>query len=187
VSESIWNSTLEAFRDRVASHEPVPAGVAVAAVSSAFALALLSKVLQVTRNRKDFAGDADLINQLLADSLSAYQTLSRLADDDVAAFREFMACSKDPAASDDQRDAALRSSINVPLDVARTATFAIALCEKAKGHIHSVVAPDLGIAAGLLAGAVRATLLTVNSNLEHLPEHHPFRLEASAEAGRLAI
>ena len=187
MSDSIWTSTLEAFRDRIASHEPVPAGVSVAAVSSAFALALLSKVLQVTRNRKDFAGDANLISDLLADSLSTYQKLSRLADDDTAAFREFMACSKDPAASAEQRDAALRSSINVPLDVARTATFAISLCEKAKGHIHWVLAPDLGIAAGLLAGAVRATLLTVNSNLEHLPEHHPFRLEASAEAGRLAI
>lgn len=187
MSDSIWTYTLEAFRDRIASREPVPAGVAVAAVSSAFALALLCKVLQVTLNHKDFAGDADLISQLLADSLHTSQTLSRLADDDVAAFREFMACSKDPAASADQRDAALRSSINVPLDVARTASFGISLCERAKGHIHWVLAPDLGIAAGLLAGAVRATLLTVNSNLEHLPEHHPFRLEASAEAGRLAI
>jgi formiminotetrahydrofolate cyclodeaminase len=187
MSDSVWTSTLEGFRDRIASNEPAPAGVAVAAVSSALALALLSKVLQVTRNRKDFAGDADLIGQLLAASLSTYQTLSRLADDDVAAFREFMACSKDPAASAEQRDASLRSAINVPLDVARTATFGISLCEKAKGHIHSALAPDLGIAAGLLAGAVRATLLTVNSNLEHLPEHHRFRIEASAEAGRLAI
>ncbi len=177
--DSIWSYTLEAFRDRLASIEPVPAGVAVAAVSAALALALLSKVLEVTRKHKDFAGDPDLIAELLADSHNGLLTLSRLADDDVAAFREFMAHTKS--------DAAIRSSINVPLDVARTATFGIAICEKASGHVHPVVAPDLGVAAGLLAGVVRSTLITVNSNLQHLPENHPFRIEAAAEASRLAI
>jgi formiminotetrahydrofolate cyclodeaminase len=177
--DTIWNDTLEAFRDRLASVEPVPAGVAVAAVNAALALALLSKVLEVTRKHKDFAGDPDLIAELLADSRHGFLTLSRLADDDVTAFREFMAHTK--------RDAAIRSSINVPLDVARTATFGIALCEKASGHVHPVVQPDLGVAAGLLAGVVRSTLITVNSNLQHLPENHPFRIEAEAEANRLAI
>jgi formiminotetrahydrofolate cyclodeaminase len=187
MSDSIWSTTLEDFRDRLASIEPVPAGVAAAAVSATLALALLSKVLQVTRNRKDFAGDQALMAELLADSRYTFQTLSRLADDDVAAFREFMAYTKLPDAKADMRDAAIRSSINVPLDVARAATFGIALCEKASGHVHPVVAPDLGIAAGLLAGAVRSTLITVNSNLQHLPENHPFRIEAAAEANRLSI
>jgi methenyltetrahydrofolate cyclohydrolase len=187
MSDSIWSYTLEAFRDRLASVEPVPAGVAAAAVSAALALALLSKVLEVTRKHKDFAGDPDLIAELLADSRHGFLTLSRLADDDVAAFREFMAYTKLPDAKADMRDAAIRSSINVPLDVARTATFGIAICEKASGHVHPVVAPDLGVAAGLLAGVVRSTLITVNSNLQHLPENHPFRIETEAEANRLAI
>jgi|SRR5580700_9004776 formiminotetrahydrofolate cyclodeaminase len=187
MSDSIWTSTLEAFRDRVASREPVPAGVTVAAVSATLALALLSKVLQVTRNHKDFAGDRDLIAELLADTRHTYQTLSRLADDDVTAFREFMASSKHPDASAGERTDAIRSAIHVPLEVARTSSFGIALCEKARGHIHAVVAPDLGIAAGLLAGAVRSTLVTVTANLEHLPESDPFRIDAAKEASRLSI
>ena len=86
----------------------------------------------------------------------------------------------------DQRNAAIKA-INVPLEVARTANFGIELCEKARGHIHAVVAPDLGIAAGLLAGTVRSTLVTVSSNLQHLPESDPFRIEAAKEASRLSI
>lgn len=187
MSDSIWTDTLAAFRDRLASTEPVPAGVTAAAVSATLALALLSKVLLVTRNHKDFAGDAGLIAGLLGDCRKTFETLSRLADDDVAAFREYMARSKDPGAKVDQRNAALRSAVNVPLDVARKATFGIELCEKASGHIRPVVAADLGIAAGLLAGAVRSTLVTVNANLAQLPENDPYRAEAAAEAGRLSI
>ena len=183
MSDSIWMATLAAFRDRLASIEPVPAGVTAAAVSATLALALLSKVLQVTRNHKDFAGDGDLMDTLLEDARNTSMTLSQLADDDVAAFREYLDCmrSKQPTG------AALRKTIEVPLNIARTASFGITLCEKAAGHVHKVVAPDLGIAAGLLAGAVRSTLVTVNSNLEQLPEHDPYRLEAAAETGRLSI
>jgi formiminotetrahydrofolate cyclodeaminase len=71
--------------------------------------------------------------------------------------------------------------------VARVAASGIELCEEARGHIHAVVAPDLGIAAGLLAGAVRSTLITVEANLQHLPESDPFRIDATIQAGRLAI
>jgi len=158
---SIWTSTLEQFRDRVASRDPVPAGVTVAAVSATLALALLSKVLQVTRNRKDFAGDGDLLGALLEESQKTSEKLSRLADEDIAAFQEYLDCSRRKQPT----DAALRKTIEVPLNVARTASFGITLCDQAAGHVHKVVAPDLGIASRLLAGAVRSTLITVKSNL----------------------
>jgi formiminotetrahydrofolate cyclodeaminase len=183
MADSIWTATLAQFRDRVASHEPLPAGVTTAAVSATFALALLCKVLQVTMRHKDFRGDPDLVNALLKDARDMSARLSHLADDDVLAFQEYMDCvrRKQPM------DAAIRKTIEVPLDVARAAAAGITLCEKAVGHVHSVVAPDLGIAAGLLAGALRSTLITVNSNVNQLPEHDPYRMEASVEAGRLAI
>ncbi len=183
MSDSIWSATLEQFRDRVASIEPVPAGVTAVAVSATLALALLSKVLQVTRKHREFAGDPELIGALLDAARETSRTLSQLADDDVAAFQEYLDClrRKQPTG------AAIRKTIEVPLNVARVAASGIALCEKASGHIHAVVAPDLGIAAGLLAGAVRSTLITVEANLQQLPETDPFRIDAAAEASRLSI
>ena len=180
---SVWSNTLEQFRDRLASLEPVPAGVTTAAISATLALALLSKVLQVTRKRKDFAGDSDLISSLMNDTQKTSEALSYLADEDVAAYHEYLECLRTKQPTGD----AIRKTIEVPLDVAYIASRGIALCEKAAGHVHAVVAPDLGIAAGLLAGVVRSTLVTVNSNIKQLSEDDPYRKEASAEAHRLAI
>ena len=60
-ADSIWTNTLAAFRDRLGSLESVPAGVSAAAVSATLGLGLLTKVLEVARKRKDFAGDRDLV------------------------------------------------------------------------------------------------------------------------------
>jgi formiminotetrahydrofolate cyclodeaminase len=182
MSDSIWDITLASFRDRMASHEPVPAGVTAAAVSATLALALLSKVLQVTLRHKNFTGDPEHVSALLEDGRNLSGILEQLADDDVAAFRDYLDCvrSKQPTGS------ALRKTIEVPLNVARAAFAGITLCEKSAGHVHQVVAPDLGVASALLAGAVQSTLVTLKSNLEQLPSGDPYRKEVNAEALRLA-
>jgi formiminotetrahydrofolate cyclodeaminase len=188
--DSIWSATLKQFRDRMAGLDPVPAGVTAAAVSATLALALLSKVLLVTAKRRDFTGDPELIGTLLQETRNISQTLCKLADDDVAAFEDYLHClrRKQPSEAAVRKTiAALRKTIEVPLDVARTAASGIALCEKASAHVHKVVAPDLGIAAGLLAGAVRSTLITVGSNLQQLAEDDPYRIEAAREASRLTL
>jgi methenyltetrahydrofolate cyclohydrolase len=182
MSDSIWGATLEQFRDRMASHEPVPAGVTAAAVTAALALALLAKVLQVTLRHKDFSGDPKLVGALLDDTQKTSVTMSQLADDDVAAFQQYLDCVR----SHQPTGLALRKTIDVPLNVARTASSGIALCEKSAGHVHPVVAPDLAIASALLAGTVRCALVTVDSNLRQLPSGDPYRTEATAEALRLA-
>jgi len=182
MSNSIWSGTLEQFRDRMASHDPVPAGVTAAAVSAVLALALLAKVLQVTLRHKDFTGDRDLVGALLDDARNLFGILEHLADDDVAAFQEYLECVR----SKQSTDSALRKTIDVPLNVARSSSLGMALCETSAGHVHAVVAPDLGIAAALLAGAVRSALITLSSNIQQLPADDLYRSEVNAEALRLA-
>jgi formiminotetrahydrofolate cyclodeaminase len=182
MSASIWTTTLEQFRDRMASHEPVPAGVTAAAVSAVFALALLAKVLQVTLRHKEFAGDRELVSALLDDARNLFGILEHLADDDVAAFQDYLDCVR----SKQSTDSALRKTIEVPLNVARAASLGIGLCETSAGHVHRVVAPDLGVASALLEGAVRSTLVTLKSNLEQLPDGDPFRDEVTSEILQLA-
>ena len=180
--DSIWTATLASFRDRLASVEPVPAGVSTAAVSGTFGLGLLTKVLEIASKRKDFAGDRALVRTLLHDARGLSETLSRLADDDVAAFDEYLDClrRKQPT------DAALRRTIEVPLNVARTAASGLDLCAKAAGLAHAFVASDLGAASTLLAAAVGASLLSVHYNVQQLPEGDPYRGAVSSEISRLA-
>ena len=181
--DSIWTATLAAFRDRLASLEPVPAGVSAAAVSAIFGLGLLTKVLLVASRRKDFAGDRELVAKLLDDARGKSEILSRLADDDIQAFHQYLDSLRQKTAV----DAAIRKVVDVPLQVARAAASGVDLCEAATGLIHDVVAPDLGTAAALLTAAVQSTLLTVKSNLQQLPDGDPYRVEVTAELTQLSL
>jgi len=180
--DSIWSATLASFRDRMATVEPAPAGVSAAAVSATFGLGLLIKVLQIASKRKDFAGERDLVRTLLNDARGLSEELSRLADEDVAAFHEYLDCLRRKVPT----DAALRQTIDVPLKVARAAASGLDLCAKATGLVHAFVASDLGAASTLLAAAVSAALLSVNFNAQQLPEDDPYRNEVTAEMLRLA-
>jgi methenyltetrahydrofolate cyclohydrolase len=181
--DSIWAATLSAFRDRLASLEPAPAGVSAAAVSAIFGLGLLTKVLLVASRRKDFAGDRQFVRNLLEDARDQSALLSQLADDDIEAFHQYLDCLRQKTAV----DAAIRKAIEVPLNVARIAASGVDLCEAATGLIHAFVAPDLGTAAALLTATVQSTLLTVKSNLQQLPDGDPYRVEVTAELTRLSL
>jgi methenyltetrahydrofolate cyclohydrolase len=181
--DSIWTATLASFRDRVASAEPAPAGVSAAAVSATLGLGLLTKVLEIASKRKDFAGDRDLVGSLLDGARAQSRTLSLLAEEDIAALHQYSDClrRKQPTG------AAIRKTIEVPLDIARAAAAGAVLCDQATGLVHAFVASDLGTAATLLAAAVRSTLLTVKFNLRQLPEDDPYRVDVTAEVTLLSL
>lgn len=181
MSESIWTAPLAAFRDRVAGMDPVPAGVSAAAVTATFGLGLVTKVLEIAAKRKDFAGDRDLVADLVHEARNKSQLLAHLADADITAFRQYL----DVRRRKEPTDAAVRKMIEVPLSVARAAASGVELCEKSFGLIHAAVAPDLETAKVLLAAAVQSVLFTVRANLEELPPSDPYRQQVTAEAERL--
>src|ERR1700722_16163313 len=123
--DSIFTATLAAFRDRLASLEPAPAGVSSASVSATLALGLLIKVLLVASRRKDFAGDREIVGKLLVDARNKSELLSQLADEDIEAFHQYLDCMRQKK----PLDAAIRKAIEVPLNIARTAASGVDLCE----------------------------------------------------------
>jgi formiminotetrahydrofolate cyclodeaminase len=177
MSDSIWTAALATFRDRLGSLEPVPAGVSAAAVSATLGLGLLIKVLEIASKRKDFAGDRQLVDTLVHDARNKSQMLAHLADEDIVAFHQYLDCLR----RKESTGAAIRKAIEIPLKIARASASGLALCEQATGLVHAFVAPDLGTAEELLTAAVRSTLLSVNSNLQQLPEDEPYRVEVAAE------
>jgi formiminotetrahydrofolate cyclodeaminase len=179
--DSLWTGTLAAFRDRLAGLEPVPAGVSAAAVTASFGLALFNKVLEIASNRKDFAGDRELAEHLLHEGRNQSQLLAHLADRDIAAYRQYL----DARKRNEPVEAALRKTVETPLNVARTAIAGLRLCEQATGLIHAAVAPDLVTAQSLLAAGTRSALGTVTANLEQLASADPFRQEVAAETREL--
>jgi formiminotetrahydrofolate cyclodeaminase len=180
---SLGKATIEEFRDRVASTEPTPAGVSVSAVSASFGFSLVEKVLRIAGQRKDFSGDRKKLDFLMDAAQKASSHLSRWADEDAWAFNQYLAAKrlKDAAAI----DAALRRAIEIPLQIAREAVSGLDLCAIAAGFIHKALAADLGTAAILFAGAVRATLLSVDANLAQIPAGSQFHRDVLVERHEL--
>jgi len=173
-ANGIWDATLESFRESVASAEPAPAGVSVSAVSATLGVSLLQKVLEIVAKRKSFAGDLAHLASLRQAARNESERLSQYANDDIAAYRAYMEARRLKTAAIGTGEAetvrALRDVVEVPLKAARSALSGLDLCADAAGLVHGAIAADLGTAAILLAGAVRAMLLSAEVNLRQLPD-----------------
>jgi formiminotetrahydrofolate cyclodeaminase len=164
--DSVWTGTIDAFRARVGGTGPVPAGVSISAVSASLALALVGKVLDITGRRKTFAGDRALLNALIEQARAESSTLTRLADEDVEAFDLYLEATRSGDPEVTAKAASL--TIKVPMEGARAAIRGLDLCLEAVELVSGLTAADLGIAAKLLDGAVRAMLLSVDFNVKQM-------------------
>jgi formiminotetrahydrofolate cyclodeaminase len=163
---SIRTTTVEDFCAQIGGSKPVPAGVSISAVSAAMALSLLAKVLDITARRKDFRGDRSRIDALIAASRVESAGLTELADADVRAFDDYLACVRSPGktgAAD-----AMCKCVEVPLEGARAALRGMDLCAEGVAMVHGLTAADLAMAATMLHAALRAMLISVDFNLRLL-------------------
>lgn len=185
--------TIEGFRLRTAGEHPMPAGVAVAAVSAAFALGLLAKVLAVSA-RGAMAAAETAGPESLAAARAASQRMLQLAGDDVAAFEAYLSARRLPHAGESERqarqqaiEAAVLRAIEPPLAAAQEAAAGLQLCSQAAACIIPALIADLGVIASLLASALRGFLLCAQSNVRHLaPDDASLRQRVVMESQRHA-
>lgn len=179
---SIWSDTLIGFREKVAGIAAVPAGVAVAAVTASLALALLTKVVEITRGRKAFAGDAHQAEVLIEAARRESIRLADLADEDIRVFHSYM---KTPA-RERADGSAMKGAIRVPMDAARAAVRGLDLCREARTMgVTGLTAADLDAATALLSSAVGVMLLSVEFNLRVIRADDSFFDEINAELSSL--
>lgn len=173
---SIWTGTLAALRDKTAAPEPVPAGVAISAVTASLAVALLAKVLSIAHRKKGFTGDRQRLAELLDAARAESSRLTSLADEDIQAFNKYL----------ESKHQATRKAIEIPMEAARSALRGLGLCAEAAGIITGLTAGDVGAASALLGGAVRAMLVTVDFNLKGMTADPEFSSQMIAERSELA-
>lgn len=136
-----------------------PSGiVSVAAASASLALRVLKGVLEVAaRKHKERE-----ITALVDSAAREAETLARLAEEDGGAYAAYVQARRKRGAN---VQAALRRAIETPLEAARSAAAGIDLCREALAFSRGTIAADVGGAAVVLAGAVRAILCCVEANL----------------------
>ena len=163
--DSIWQESLETFRERVAYPEPMPAGVAVSAVTAALATGLMQKVLAIMAKRKRLADHASAeLSSLGPAAEMAGVRLKEFADADIAAYNAYLQAHQ-RGAGEEELARCQRELIEVPLQSARSAVTALELCATAAPLIQGAVLADLATAALLLSGAIHGMLLCLAANL----------------------
>ena len=181
--------TLEHFRRDAAGPHPMPAGVAIAAVSAGFALGLIAKVLAVSGRHNTLPEYTARLEPLAAAAQAASQRMLQLAGEDIAAFEAYLTARRLPRSTETERqarqqglDSAVRRAIDLPLAAAQETAAGLRLCSEASTFTPLALAADLGVTAGLLAGALRGFLLCAESNVGQLaPEAASYRERVATE------
>lgn len=174
---SVWTSTLAEFDDQITQGDAITGAVAVAAISAAFAVSVLRMVLKITVRKKESEGHLGQIRELLEAAAIESERLRRTADEDRDAYGAYRHAWLLPRATErerlERRDAmraTLQKATEVPLRAARSAVKAIELCGEAATLARGDVAADIGGAAAILNGAVRAILNSVDANLRRIDD-----------------
>ena len=166
VNASLWSGTLADFREKASGADPVPAGVAISAVTASLALALVAKVLLIAGKRRN-------VSALLEIARAESAQLADLADRDIRAFEQYMSTGD------------MLPAIEVPMEAARAVVRGLGVCVEAAGIVKGLTAADIGAAAALLSGALQAMLLSVDFNLQYMRAREQFSLRITAERGEL--
>lgn len=146
--------------------EPLPGGVAAAAVAAAMGAALVAKATRLTLRRQPPAEtDRGDLGAVLDLAVALQAALLQLAGDDERAYRALLETRRLDEASPERRSA-WQEAIDVPLRVAEACH---ALLERLPGSLDLCWAPvetDLQTGIWLLETGKRSGLLAARKNLE---------------------
>lgn len=159
--EGLGESSLASVLDAFAAPAPSPAGGSAAALAAASAAGL---VAMVGRGSPGWEGGRETAER--ADALR--RELLALAEDDVTAIAGLLAAFRGSTGSSGERDAALRSALEVPAAIARCAAEVASLAAAGASAGKRVMAADAAVAAALAATAARAAALVVEVNADAL-------------------
>ncbi len=170
---SIWLTTLEDFRKSILRGDSITGGVAVAAISATLAMSIVRMVLAIASRK-----GGPPLEGLMERTQSIADRLAPAADNDRAAYAAYVNVLRLPKGSAERHDAteaALIEATRTPLAAARAASDGLEICVEAAGLVRGDIAADIGGAAALLGGAVRAILVSADANLRRLQSHaaHP--------------
>jgi formiminotetrahydrofolate cyclodeaminase len=169
--------TLEDWLEAMAM-QPLPGGVAAAAMAGALGAALMAKATRLTLQRQALQ---DLDRKALEDTLdqahSGRKSLVRLSETDQDAYRAVIEAER-AASGPPARDAAWQAAIERPLQVAESCHTLLGRALLLRAHGWPAINTEVQTAAWLLEAAQRAALLAARDNLDHWdggPLAEPFR------------
>jgi formiminotetrahydrofolate cyclodeaminase len=173
----VLDLSVKGFLEQLASDAPAPGGGSAAALSGSMAAALVTMVANLTQGREKFAAVEETMTAMNSEGTGLRLELSRLMEEDTAAFQQVMAALRLPkatAAEKAERSARLQGAMvkaaQVPLTTAETALKVLNLALTAAEKGNPAAASDVGVAALLARTAVEGAALNVKINLSSIKD-----------------
>lgn len=172
-SDTLLNTPVTEFLDRLADRAPAPGGGAAAALAGALASATARMVGAYSVDKQPDPGRREQVSRLCAELARADAMLRRLVDEDAAAYERLSKATRaardDPSRADRTRQA-LAIALAVPLEIAAVASNAIAIMRDIQPLANKHLLSDLGVAAVLADACVQAAAYSVRVNAAQLSE-----------------
>jgi methenyltetrahydrofolate cyclohydrolase len=164
--------TVKEYLDVLKSDSPAPGGGSVSALTGAQGLALMLMVADLTLAKEKYVDEHALCQQVKAEGLPLFQSMSEAVDKDTDAYNMVFAAYKLPKETDEEkaeRSKAIREAnvvaTQVPFEVMTHSYEGLKLVSTLVNHSNSNAASDLGVAAACLETAVKGAWLNVSINL----------------------
>jgi formiminotetrahydrofolate cyclodeaminase len=156
----------------LASAEPAPGGGSTAALEGSLAAALIHMVAALTKGKKKYAEQQDLVSGLLEESEAVRHDFLELADRDAEAFSRMGAVFAMPGDTEEERIARRRAREEVlkrctqtPREMMALGLRTLELAAEAVGKTNANAASDLGVAVLSLRAAIQGAWLNVLINI----------------------
>jgi len=150
----------------LASAAPAPGGGSAAALAAALGAALVAMTCRVTAKHAGAAPEGRPLGELAEQADSLRRRLTALANDDARVYSDVIAARRLPGPERERAvQRALERATEVPERVAAESRHVLALCERIAPCARASTLSDLGVAAILAHGALRAGALTARTNL----------------------
>lgn len=190
-SSDNWFAALKAFCEALSAPVAVPSGGTVSAATAAMGMALLVKIIAMSRQRTlKENGDkysSEHVQQLFADALSYQERFLELAQENARAHEKVFEVFRRPKISAhraEDLEEAFHKACESPLKVFHLAMEAINIYQPRASLIHPKLASDLKIAVFVLIASCRSARENLLINLDSVTDA-TFRVKVQAEIAAL--
>ncbi|XP_022080075.1 formimidoyltransferase-cyclodeaminase-like [Acanthaster planci] len=177
IDAPLANMSLKSFIKSVGSRTPAPGGGSVSAAIGALGAALASMVGWMTYGNRKFEQLDATMRRLIPQMNDVMQSLIPLVDADAAAFNGFMMANKLPKNTEEEKkihddctQAAIRTAISVPMQVAKCITGVWEPLKEMAKHGNTQCVSDLQVGAKALEVGVLGAYYNIMINIPNVED-----------------
>jgi formiminotetrahydrofolate cyclodeaminase len=172
---SIYEKSLNDYLEVAASAAPTPGGGSVSAIVATNAAAMVAMVANLTIGKKNYEEHNDEAVEIAAAANKIIENLKELTGRDMAAFATFVKAWKMPAETAGEKEAkakanedAAQNASTIPMEISKACLEVLKLAKVLAPWGNKSAISDVGVAAYIAEGTLKAAMLSVDINLPGL-------------------